>query len=202
MVGRVVRGPYTPAMDVLWSATEPGSRRFRALPVRSDPAGVDEHFRGLRRLRIDGYIEAEIADIASPQLSIGFRGDYAVIHLIVDTPEPQSFLLAGDGSVPDEADVQVPFIGRTGPFHRARRPGRRSRVGPGALLPRHRARRQSRLVARALGVMVEQPGWTSQLGRAVVVAAAQAARSWRGCEIVTARRWPLGARRRRGSGRS
>jgi hypothetical protein len=78
--------------------------------MRSGAAELDEHFRRLRRRRIRGYIEVEIPDIASPLLTIGFRGEYAVIHLLVVSPVAQSFLLAGDGSVPDEAYVEVPVM--------------------------------------------------------------------------------------------
>lgn len=97
-------------MDVVWSATELGSRRFRPTPVRSDPAELDNHFRQLRRRRIRGYIEVEVPNAESPQLTIGFRGEYAVIHMFVVAPVAQSFLLAGDGTVPNEAYVQVPVM--------------------------------------------------------------------------------------------
>jgi hypothetical protein len=101
---------YTLAMEVIWSATELGSRRFRPTPVRSEPAELDNHFRQLRRRRIRGYIEIELPEIESPQLTIGFRGEYAVVHMFVATPIAQSFLLAGDGTVPSEAHVQVPVM--------------------------------------------------------------------------------------------
>jgi hypothetical protein len=97
-------------MDVVWSATELGSRRFRPAPVRSDPAELENHFRQLRRRRIRGYIEVEVPHVESPQLTIGFRGEYAVIHMLVVAPVAQCFLLAGDGTVPDEAYVQVPVM--------------------------------------------------------------------------------------------
>jgi hypothetical protein len=97
-------------MDVVWSATELGSRRFRPTPVRSDPAKLENHFRQLCRRRIRGYIEVEVPDVESPQLTIGFRGEYAVIHMLVVTPVAQSFLLAGDGTVPNDAYVQVPVM--------------------------------------------------------------------------------------------
>ena len=100
-------GFYTSAMDVVWSATEPGSRRFRPAPVRSDLAGLDDHFRRLRRRRVRGYLEVEVPDVESPRLTIGFRGEYAVIHLLVAA---RSFVLAGDGSVPKEAYVDLPVM--------------------------------------------------------------------------------------------
>jgi hypothetical protein len=104
-------------MDVVWSATELGSRRFSPTPVRSDPAELDNHFRKLRRRRIRGHIEVAVPDVESPRLTIGFRGDYAVIHMFSVAPVAQSFLLAGDGSVPDEAYVQVPVMNELARFN-------------------------------------------------------------------------------------
>ena len=95
-------------MDVVWSATEVRSRRFRPTPVRSDQAELDDHFRWLRRRRIRGYFEVEIPDVESPQLTIGFRGEYAVVHMLAVAPVAQSFVLAGDGSVPNGAYVDLP----------------------------------------------------------------------------------------------
>ena len=104
-------------MDVVWSATEPGSRRFRPTPVRTDLAGLDDHFRRLRRRRVRGYLEVEVPDVESPQLTIGFRGEYAVIQLLIATPVPRSFILAGDGSVPKEAYVELPVMDELARFN-------------------------------------------------------------------------------------
>ncbi len=104
------RDLHTPATSVIWSATEVGSRRFSPGPVRSGPAELADRFRRLRKRRIRGYIEVEIPDTDSPHLAIGFRGQYAVIRMTVATPLPRSFLLAGDGSVPDGAYVKVPVM--------------------------------------------------------------------------------------------
>ncbi|MEV8090699.1 hypothetical protein [Streptomyces nigra] len=41
-------------------------------------------------------------------LSLAFRGDQAVVHLM-NSPE-QMFLLAGDGTVPSSAEVEVPIM--------------------------------------------------------------------------------------------
>lgn len=90
-------------MDVVWAATEVRTRRFQSAPVRSDWAELDDRFRWLRRRRIRGYIEVEVPGRESPKLAIGFRGEYAVIHL-------GSLLLGGDGVVPKEAYVQVPVV--------------------------------------------------------------------------------------------
>ncbi|WP_203829854.1 hypothetical protein [Actinoplanes palleronii] len=104
-------------MDVLWSATDPKTRRFSAAPVRSDSAALEDRVQRLRKRRIRGYLEAEIPDTESPQLTMGFRGEYAVIHMIVEAPEPLSFLLLGDGSVPDEAYVQLPVMDELARFY-------------------------------------------------------------------------------------
>lgn len=108
---------YTLPMDVIWSATELGSRRFRPTPVRSELAALDGHFRKLRRRRVRGYIEVEVPNVESPRVAIGFRGEYAVIHMFVAAPVAQSFLLAGDGTVPDEAYVQVPVMDELARFN-------------------------------------------------------------------------------------
>ncbi|MBB2944561.1 hypothetical protein FB565_004290 [Actinoplanes lutulentus] len=94
-------------MSVVWAATELRSRRFSPAVVRSDPAELEDRFRRLRSRRIRGYIEVGIPDSESPKLTIGFRGEYAVIHMVAG---PQSFLLAGDDSVPDEAYVELPVM--------------------------------------------------------------------------------------------
>jgi hypothetical protein len=59
--------------------------------MQSGPAELENHFRQLRRRRIHGYIEVDVPHVESPQLTIGFR-------------------LAGDGTVPDDAYVQVPVM--------------------------------------------------------------------------------------------
>lgn len=90
-------------MATIWSATDPVSRRFDPTPLRSDP---DERFRRLRRRKIRGYVELAPADEGSPRVTVGFRGEYAVVHLI---DGERSCVLAGDGRVPDGACVRVPI---------------------------------------------------------------------------------------------
>jgi hypothetical protein len=92
-------------MNLVWSATDPRSRRFCPTPVHSAPAELDDLFHRLRRRRIRGYVEVEIPEIESPRLAIAFRGLYAVIHKFVPA---RTFVLAGDGTVPDGAYVQAP----------------------------------------------------------------------------------------------
>jgi hypothetical protein len=91
---------------VAWSATEVRTRRYSPTVVRSEPDELESRFRWLRRRKIRGYIEVEIADAGSPRLAIGFRGEYAVIQLKASG----TLLLAGDGSVPKEAYVEVPIV--------------------------------------------------------------------------------------------
>ncbi|HWS35866.1 MAG TPA: hypothetical protein VN408_24385 [Actinoplanes sp.] len=93
-------------MNVVWSATDPVTRRFEPTPVRSDPAALEERFRRLRRRRIRGYLDVTLAGAGSPRLTAGFRGEYAVVHLINGE---RSYVLAGDGRVPEGALVQVPI---------------------------------------------------------------------------------------------
>ncbi|WP_229070976.1 hypothetical protein [Actinoplanes sp. DH11] len=95
-------------MHVVWSATELGSRRFCPTPVRSEPAELEDRFRRLRRRRIRGYVEVEIPGGGSSRVTIGFRGEYAVVHMVVTAPVPRFFVLGGDGSVPADAYVKVP----------------------------------------------------------------------------------------------
>ncbi|GAB2570695.1 hypothetical protein Aab01nite_05670 [Paractinoplanes abujensis] len=95
-------------MNVAWWATEVRSRLFCAVPVHSGWAGLDDRFQHLRRRRIRGYVEVAFPDAGSRRLSIGFRGLYAVVRSVGTDPAARSFLLGGDGSVPDGAYVQVP----------------------------------------------------------------------------------------------
>lgn len=78
---------------------------------------MDDHFRRLRRRRVRGYIEAEVPDVESPRLTIGFRGECAVIHLHVAAPVARSFVLAGDDSVPEEAYVKLPVMDELARFN-------------------------------------------------------------------------------------
>jgi hypothetical protein len=63
-----------------------------------------ERFDALRS-QGQGYLEVEMLDDESPLLTVGFRGDHAVVHLSTG-PESMS-LLTGDGSVRPGDTVQV-----------------------------------------------------------------------------------------------
>ncbi|MFI7497884.1 hypothetical protein ACIBVL_05110 [Streptomyces sp. NPDC049687] len=100
----VTRGGW---MNVVWAATSPESGRFSAVERRSDVKDLADRFGELRS-RGQGYLEVRLPDRELPQLSLGFRGDHAVIHLI-DDAEGMS-LLVGDGTVPVGAVVDVPIM--------------------------------------------------------------------------------------------
>jgi hypothetical protein len=74
---------------------------------RSDVRDLSDRFNELRS-RGQGYLKVRLPDSEFPQLSLGFRDDHAVIHLINDA-EGMS-LLVGDGTVPSGAVVDVPIM--------------------------------------------------------------------------------------------
>ena len=91
-------------MSVVWATTSPESGRFSAGERRSDVRDLADRFSELRSCG-QGYLEVRLPDREFPQLSLGFRGDHAVIHLI-DDAEGMS-LLVGDGTVSVGAVVDV-----------------------------------------------------------------------------------------------
>lgn len=52
--------------------------------------------------------EVQSPNRAFPVLTLAFRGDYAVVHLLSDAERVS--LLAGDGTVPSGAEVEVPSM--------------------------------------------------------------------------------------------
>ncbi|MEU1180412.1 hypothetical protein ABZ464_22665 [Streptomyces sp. NPDC005820] len=94
-------------MGVVWATTSPESGRFVAGERRSDVSDLTDRFGELRS-RGQGYLEVRLPDREFPRVSLGFRGDHAVIHLI-DEAEVLS-LLVGDGTVPVGAVVDVPIM--------------------------------------------------------------------------------------------
>jgi hypothetical protein len=68
---------------------------------------LSDRFNELRS-RGRGYLKVRLPDSEFPQLTLGFRDDHAVIHLINDA-EGMS-LLVGDGTVPSGAVVDVPIM--------------------------------------------------------------------------------------------
>ncbi|MFF3791700.1 hypothetical protein ACFYXW_16820 [Streptomyces sp. NPDC001981] len=94
-------------MSVVWATTSPESGRFSPGERRSDVMGLSDRFSKLRS-RGQGYLEVRLPDGEFPQLTLGFRGDQAVIHLINDAAGMS--LLVGDGTVPSGAVVDVPIM--------------------------------------------------------------------------------------------
>ncbi|BCJ75951.1 hypothetical protein CS0771_54950 [Catellatospora sp. IY07-71] len=103
-------------MSVLWAATSLESGRFYPGENRSDVSELSERFNELR-CRGQGYLEARLADNAFPLLTLGFRDEHAVIHLFNSAEEVA--LLAGDGTVPPDAVVDVPILDDLAQFTRA-----------------------------------------------------------------------------------
>jgi hypothetical protein len=94
-------------MNVIWSATSPETRRVGAV-MRTEFKELEARFIELRSIG-EGYLEVELPTENSPQVSLGFRGDHAVVDQLADLDEdPKSFLLVGDGSVPPDGTVDVP----------------------------------------------------------------------------------------------
>ncbi|MEV8597588.1 hypothetical protein [Streptomyces sp. NPDC052012] len=94
-------------MLVSWTATDPESRQFSATERSSDITDLTDHFTTLRS-RGQGYLEVRLPGGEFPLLTLGFLDDQAVIHLF-DAAEKAS-LLAGDGTAPADAVVQVPIM--------------------------------------------------------------------------------------------
>jgi hypothetical protein len=94
-------------MNVIWSATSSETRRVGAV-MRTEFQELESRFIELRSIG-EGYLEVELPTEGSPQVSLGFRGDHAVVDQLADLDEdPKSFLLVGDGSVPPDGTVDVP----------------------------------------------------------------------------------------------
>jgi hypothetical protein len=94
-------------MSVTWAATAPESGRFSAVERRSDVRNLADHFNELRS-RGQGYLEVRQPDSEYPLLTLGFRGDHAIIHRF-DDPETSS-LLVGDGTAAADVLVDVPVM--------------------------------------------------------------------------------------------
>ncbi|MEU6224716.1 hypothetical protein [Streptomyces sp. NPDC047042] len=55
-----------------------------------------------------GYVEVRSPNKEFPVLVLAFRGDHAVVHLMSDTERMS--LLVGDGTLPSDAEVEVPIM--------------------------------------------------------------------------------------------
>lgn len=91
-------------MGVVWSATSTESGRFSPVENRSEVRDLSDRLSGLRS-RGQGYIEVQSPNLAFPVLTLAFRADHAVIHLM--SAAERMSLLAGDGTVPSDAEVEV-----------------------------------------------------------------------------------------------
>ncbi|MER7807367.1 hypothetical protein [Streptomyces sp900116325] len=100
-------------MSVVWAATSPESGRFSPVEKRSEVRDLSDRLHDLRS-RGQGYIEVRSPNREFPVLMLGFRDDHAVVHLMSDA-EGMS-LLAGDGTLPSDAEVAVPIMDELAAF--------------------------------------------------------------------------------------
>ncbi|MFE1291117.1 hypothetical protein [Streptomyces sp. NPDC058751] len=94
-------------MSVVWAATSPESGLFSPVERRSEVKDLSDRFNDLRS-RGAGYIEVRSPNKEFPVLILAFRDDHAVVHLVIDIERMS--LLAGDGTVPSGAEVEVPIM--------------------------------------------------------------------------------------------
>ncbi|MFG3275455.1 hypothetical protein [Streptomyces luteogriseus] len=94
-------------MSVMWAATSPEFGLFHPVERRSEVKDLSDRFNDLRSCG-QGYVEVRSPTREFPVLSLAFRGDHAVVHLISDAE--RMFLLVGDGIVPSSAEVEVPIV--------------------------------------------------------------------------------------------
>ncbi|MEU9154610.1 hypothetical protein AB0D59_29630 [Streptomyces sp. NPDC048417] len=69
--------------------------------------GLSDRFNDLRS-RGQGYVEVRSPDREFPVLTLAFRDDHAVVHLMSDTERVS--LLVGDGTVSSGTEVDVPIM--------------------------------------------------------------------------------------------
>ncbi|MFJ2397386.1 hypothetical protein ACIOTI_32135 [Streptomyces sp. NPDC087843] len=94
-------------MSVVWAATSPESGLFHPVERSSEVKDLSNRFNELRS-RGQGYLEVRSPNREFPMLSLAFRDDHAVVHLMSSTERMS--LLAGDGTVPSHAEVEVPIM--------------------------------------------------------------------------------------------
>ncbi|WP_328694603.1 hypothetical protein OHA74_52520 [Streptomyces phaeochromogenes] len=66
------------------------------------------------RSRVEGYVEVRSPHRDFPVLTLAFRDDHAVVHLMSDSE--QISLLVGDDTVLSGAEVEVPIMDDLGMF--------------------------------------------------------------------------------------
>ena len=94
-------------MSVVWAATSPESGLFHPVERCSEVKDLADRFNELRS-RGHGYVEVRLPNREFPVLSLAFRDDHAVVHLMSSTERMS--LLVGDGTVPSGAEVEVPIM--------------------------------------------------------------------------------------------
>ncbi|MFG2576124.1 hypothetical protein [Streptomyces sp. NPDC048481] len=94
-------------MSVVWAATSPESGLFYPVERCSEVKDLSDRFNELRS-RGQGYVEVRSPNREFPVLSLAFRDDHAVVHLMSSTERMS--LLVGDGTVPSDAEVEVPIM--------------------------------------------------------------------------------------------
>jgi len=94
-------------MSVVWAATSPESGLFHPVERRSEMKDLADRFNDLRPFG-QGYIEVRSPNREFPVLTLAFGDGHAVVHLMADTE--QMSLLVGDGTVPSDAEVEVPIM--------------------------------------------------------------------------------------------
>lgn len=96
-----------PLPGAVWAATSPESGRFCPDERHTDLRGLSDRFGELRS-RGQGYLEVGLPGAEFPWLSMGFRGDHAVVHLLEDAGAMS--LRVGDGTVPPGVVAGVPVM--------------------------------------------------------------------------------------------
>ncbi|MGW6202172.1 hypothetical protein ACWF9B_00735 [Streptomyces sp. NPDC055089] len=94
-------------MSVLWVAMSPRSGRFDPVERRTEVKDLSDRFDDLRSCG-QGYLEVRSPNREFPVLTLAFRDDHAVVHLMSDTERMS--LLVGDGTAPSGAEVEVPIM--------------------------------------------------------------------------------------------
>ncbi|WP_405910212.1 hypothetical protein OG742_42040 [Streptomyces sp. NBC_00828] len=94
-------------MDVVWTMTSLESGRFVPTERRSEVSELVADFNELRSSG-QGYLEIRLPVGEFPQLTLGFRDDHAVVHLIGDGGDMS--LLVGDGAISSDTVVDVPIM--------------------------------------------------------------------------------------------
>ncbi|MGW2570867.1 hypothetical protein [Streptomyces sp. NPDC001537] len=94
-------------MSVVWAATSPQTGLFDPVERRTAVKDLSDRFNDLRTCG-QGYVEVRSPNREFPVLTLAFRDDHAVVHLVSDTERMS--LLVGDGTAPSGAEIEVPIM--------------------------------------------------------------------------------------------